>query len=188
MSSLNRTSQPEQGTIQSRGFFSPRCCHTGGTAAQATADFSNSTPASTELYLAEICVPFACKVRGVSVFNGSDVTDNIKAALFDNEGNLIAGTASTTGAGTDAYQALPFVTDSLGATLNQLVISPGTYYIGTCYASNTSRFNTHTIGVFAAGKVTGLVFATNFAAAGTALTIAVPRTFTTALGPVATLY
>lgn len=179
--------QPEQGSVQTRGFVSPRTFHTGGVPAAAAADFNNSTPVSTELYLAEIYVAAPCIVRGAAVFNGSDVTDNIKAALFDAEGVMLAASISTAGAGPDAYQLVPFTLDYTGAgAITQILLQRGTYYIGTCYASNTSRFNTHVVGAFGAGKITSLVFATNFVTTG--LTVATPKTFTTVLGPVATLY
>lgn len=162
---------------------------TGGRGAINTADGGNSTPVSTELYVAEIFVPVSCLVTGIAVFNGSDVTDNVKAGLYNSAGTLLRGTASTAGAGADTYQLVPFATDGAGAAATTiLLVGPGTYYIGTCYASNTSRYNTHQVGAFGAGKITTLVFATNFAAAGTALTITPPTTFTTALGPIASLY
>lgn len=168
---------------------SPRCWNTGGQGAQLAADGNNSTPVSTELYVAEIYVGATCLVTGIAVFNGSDVTDNVKVGLYDVNGNLLRATASTAGSGTDAYQRVPFATGPLGAAATTIVLpGPGTYFVATCYAAGTSRFNTFAVGNFGAGKLTALVFATNFAAAGTALTITPPTTFTTALGPIAGLY
>lgn len=168
---------------------SPRNFNTGNQGAQLAADGNNSTPVSTELYLAEMFVPVTVLSTGAAVFNGSDVTDNIKVGLYDASGTLLRATASTAGAGPDGYQRIPWATDGAGAAATTLVVvGPGTYYIGTCYASNTSRYNTFAVGNFGAGKITSLVFATNFAAAGTALTVTVPTTFTTALGPIAGLY
>jgi hypothetical protein len=168
---------------------SPRVLNTGNQGAQLAADGNNSTPVSTELYVAEIFVPFTVTATGIAVFNGSDVTDNVKAAIYDVNGTLLRATASTAGSGTDAYQRVAFATDGAGAAATTITLpGPATYYIATCYASNTSRFNTFAVGNFGAGKITSLVFATNFAAAGTALTITPPTTFTTALGPIASLY
>lgn len=168
---------------------SARAFNTGNQGAQIAADGNNSTPVSTELYVAEIFVPITVLVTGIGVFNGSDVTDNIKAAIYDVVGTLLRATASTAGSGTDAYQRIPFATDGAGAAATTIVLpGPATYFIATCYAAGTSRFNTFAVGNFGAGKITALVFATNFAAAGTALTITPPTTFTTALGPIAGLY
>lgn len=161
--------------------------NTGNQGAQLAADGNNSTPVSTELYLAQLYIGATCLVTGIAVFNGSDVTDNVKAGLYDANGVLLRATASTAGAGVDSYQRVPFATDGAGAAATTIVLpGPGTYFIGTCYASNTSRYNTFAVGNFPAGKITGLVFATNFAS--TALTVTPPTTFTTALGPIAGLY
>lgn len=160
---------------------SPRLCHTGGCPAAAAADFNNSTPVITEIYLAEVFIPVAMTLTGIAHFNGSDVTDLVKSALFDAAGALIAKTAvaGTQASGTDAYQRVPFT-----ATVT---VDPGTYYVACMYNGTTSRFNTHVTGNFGAGKLTGHVFATAFDT--TALTgLTMPTTFTTALGPVATLY
>jgi hypothetical protein len=167
---------------------SPRVFHTGNQGAQLAADGNNSTPgATTELYVAEMFVACTCLVTGVAVFNGSDVTDNVKIGLYDSNGTLLRGTASTAGSGADSYQRVPFATDGAGAAATTILLpGPGTYYIGTCYAGTTSRFNTFAVGNFGAAALTGKVFATNFAS--TALTIAVPTTFTTAVGPIASLY
>lgn len=154
---------------------SARCCHTGGTAAQVSTDFTNSTPVTTEAYLCEVQIPSRCIAQGIGVFNGSDVTGNIILGLYDNNGVQIALTAATAGSGTDAYQRIPFA----GVSIE---LQPGTYYVASMYSSGTARYNTHTIGNFGAGKLTGLT--TMILPA----TIAVPSTFTTALGNVATLY
>jgi hypothetical protein len=166
---------------------SPRAFHTGNQGAQLAADGNNSTPATTELYVAEMYVPVTCLVTGVGVFNGSDTTDNVKIGLYDVNGVLLRATASTAGGTADSYQRIAFATDGTGAAATTIVLpGPGTYYIGTCYAGTTSRFNTFAVGNFGAGKITSLVFATNFAS--TALTITPPTTFTTALGPIVSLY
>lgn len=166
---------------------SARNCHTGSSAAQIAADGNNSTPVSTELYLAELYVPATTLVTGIAVFNGSDVTDNIKVGLFDVNGVLLRASGSVAGSGADAYQRVPFSLNGANAAATTIVlVGPGTYYVGTCYAAGTSRFNTFAVGNFGAGKITSLVFATNFAT--TALSVTPPTTFTTALGPIASLY
>jgi hypothetical protein len=167
---------------------SPRNIHTGGNPAQLAADGNNSTPVITEIYLAEIFVPFTVLATGIAVFNGSDATDSVKCALYDANGTLIRATADTQVSGTDAYQRHAFATGPTGAAATTVdLIGPGTYYIGCIYDGTTSRFNTHAVGNFGAGKLTGHVYATAFIS--TALSgLTMPTTFTTALGPIASLY
>lgn len=176
-------------TVRVTSPVSPRICHTGGTAAQVSTDFTNATPVITEQYLCEVYIPAPMVLSGISIFNGSDVTGNLTAALYDVNGNLLGKTASTAGSGTDAYQNIPFATTyqnnngtTITATSGQLRVEAGTYYVSTQYSSATARYNTHTIGAFGAGKITGQVYGTIPA------TVAVPVTFTTALGNVASLY
>lgn len=186
---------PSGYTSNFRGSVSPRLIATGNSPAQLAADGNDSTPVATEIYLCELYVPAPVSVRGISVFNGSDVTDNIKAALYDANGVIIASTASTVGAGINAYQNVPFallftsVASAISGTseaFTQRILDPGTYYIGVDYASNTSRYNTHAVGCFGAGKITSAVFAT--AMITTSLIVTPPVTFTTALGNIASLY
>ncbi len=175
-------------TVRVTGSPSPRCCHTGGTAAQVSTDFTNSTPVITEEYLCEVIVPFPTVVTGISVFNGSDVTGNMTVGLRASDGTLLAKSASTAGSGTDAYQNIPFSTtysNNNGTTITgtgALRLEAGTYYVLVQYSSATARYNTHTIGAFGAGKTTGGTYGTVLA------TGTMPVTFTTALGNVATLY
>lgn len=169
---------------------SARNINTGAQGAQLAADGNNSTPVVTELYVAELYVPATVLTTGVGVFAGSVWSDNFKVGLYDAAGILLRATASTAGNTTaDAYQRVAWATDGAGAAATTLVlIGPGTYFLGLCLDGTTSRYNTFAVGNFGAGKITGLVYATNFAAAGTALTITPPTTFTTALGPMAGLY
>jgi hypothetical protein len=59
--------------------------------------------------------------------------------------------------------------------------APGTYFICRQHSSGTARLAAHTFGNFATGKTTG---ETN----GTITAITPTTTFTTAIGPVASLY
>lgn len=163
---------------------SARLCHTGGEPAIATTSGTDSTPVITEIYLAEIFVPATVLVTGVALFNGSAVTDGVKVGLFTQAGVLVAtnatGGAGTVQAGTDAYQRIPF-------TGTVSVAGPQTYYVGIIFNGTTSRFNSHTVGNFGGGKLTGHVYAT--AMETTAITgLVMPTTFTTALAPIASLY
>ena len=169
---------------------SARLCHTGSAPAIISTDGVNAAVgATTEMYVAEMFVPATCLVTGIAVFNGSNVTDDVKGGIYDSAGTLIRATASTQQSGADAYQLVPFATGPTGAAATTVVLpGPATYYIGLCYDGTTSTLQTFGTGVFGAGKLTGLVYATNFAASGTALTITPPTTFTTLLGPLASLY
>jgi len=162
-------------------------------------DFVESTTLDVgELYVSEIYVHAPCTVTGIAVFNGSVVAGSIKLGLFDVSGRLLAVTASTAAAGADAYQLVPFASHfiakdgeaaaktALSAAAGQLQVPPGTYYIGLIGSSASYKLQSHAIGAFGAGKITGLVYAT--ALDTLALTIVPPTTFTTALGPVASLY
>ncbi len=158
--------------------FSARNCHTGGVKATASTDGTDATPSTTETYLAEVNVPATCTVTGVSIFNGSATgSGNITVYLGSAAGNQItgAGSASTAISGTDAYQRVPF-------TAPITLLGPATYFVLSQYNNTGSRFNTHIFGDFAAGKLTSTTYGT-FPAAFTA-----PTTFTTGLGPIASLY
>lgn len=157
------------------GSVSPRLVNAGGTSAVLAADGNNSTPVITEFYISEIFVPCNMLVTGVAVFNGSDVTGNIKVGLGSSAGAILATSASTAGSGTDAYQLVPF-------TATYSAIGPKTYYILTFYDSGTARYNTFAVGKHGVSKKTGEVYATGFTA------FTPPTTFTTALGNIAGLY
>lgn len=175
-SSLTGALTPTGGIAAAGGFtFSPRNCHTGGTAAQVSTDFTNSTPSTTETYYAEVFLPANASLTGVAVFNGSDVTGNITVYLTNSAGTNLAHSASTAGSGTDAYQLVPFTTPYAAK-------GPATYYVVTQYNSGTARYNTHTIGSFGTGKQTSTTYGTF------PTTPTIPTTFTTALGNVASLY
>lgn len=169
---------------------SARLFHTGSAPAIISTDgVSAAVGATTELYVAELCVSHTCLVTGIALFNGSNVTDDAKCALYDKYGVLMRATAGTQQVNADTYQLIPFATGPLGAAATTIVLpGPMTYYVAVCYDGTTSTLQTFGTGAFGAGKITSLVYATNFAAAGTALTITVPTTFTTLLGPLASLY
>jgi microcystin-dependent protein len=155
---------------------SPRLCHTGGIPAQVNTDGTDTTPSVTETYICEVFVPGPGSVTltGISLFNGSAVAGNIKLALADSAGNIVAQTASTAQSGTDAYQRVPF-------SATYAAVGPATYYVLLQNNNTGNRFNSHTFGDFGASKKTGETF-------GTFTTITAPSTFTTALGPMASLY
>lgn len=164
------------GIVAAGGFSaSPRLCHTGGEPAIATTSGTDATPVATEVYIAEVFIPCNVTVTGVAVFNGSVASGNMKVGLADSTGAVVATSASTAMSGTDAYQRIAF-TGAYDA------VGPATYYVLQFVDNNTARINTHTVGNFGASKQTGQTYATGFT------TITPPTTFTTALGPIASLY
>jgi hypothetical protein len=152
---------------------SPRLCHTGGMPARVTTDGTDATPSVTETYLAEVYVSETCTITGVSIFNGSAVAGNVTVGYYNANGYLLASSATTVQAGTDAYQNVDF-----SAALSAV---PGTHYVAVQFDNTGARFNTHVIGAFGAGKLTGQTY-------GVLPKATMPTTFTTALGPIATLY
>lgn len=167
---------PTGGVAAGGGFaVSPRNCHTGGTSAQVSTDFTDQTPVITEVYFAEVFIPANVSVTGVSLFRGSVSSGNYKVGLANSSGVVVATSASTASSGTDSYVDVAF-------TAPYSAIGPATYYVLALYDNTTVRANTHTLGRFVAGKQTGQVYATGFT------TITPGTSFTTALGPVATLY
>jgi hypothetical protein len=153
--------------------MSPRCIHSGNTPVKASTDGTDSTPVITETYICEVMVPQTTKVTGIAFFNGSVASGNIKGAIFDKSGAVLASTASTAMSGTDAFQRV--------ALSSALQLAPGTYYVGLQVDNTTARFNTHPVGNFGASKKTGETY-------GTFTTITPPTTFTAGQGPMATLY
>jgi len=162
-------------------YTKPRCIHTGASKPLATTDGSDYTVVATEVIYAEASVVMPVTATGIAVFNGSAVAGNIKVAIYkltaSTTATLVAVSASTAQAGTDAYQLVPFTA--------AVDLVPGTYMVAVFgdTGGGTSKVNTHTIGAFAAPRVTGRVYATGFPATFTPAT-----TFTTALGPMASIY
>lgn len=154
---------------------SPRTIAIGGLVPAVGTDFTDATPVITEVYLGEILVPSNMTVTGIALFNGSNVTGNVKLGLYDSTGALVAQTASTAGSGTDAYQRIAF-TAAYSAT------GPATYYIAGSYSSATARYNSPPLGSFGASVVTAQVFGT------LPTTVTPPTTFTTNVANIASLY
>ncbi len=154
---------------------SPRAvAHTGGIPATQTTDGTDTTPATTETYIAEVFIPCRMTITGIAFLNGSAVAGNITGILYNKDGVAVASTASTAASGTDAYQ-------SVALSAAYVAEGPATYYVGLQCSSTSMRFNSHILGRFGASKKTGETY-------GTATTITPPTTFTTGQGPIATLY
>ena len=159
------------------GTSSPRLCHTGRSKPMASTDGVDYTVVNTEVMIGEISSYSNSTVTGVALFNGSAVAGNVKVGLCNSAGVVVATSASTAQVGTDAYQLIPF-------TAPYAAKGPATYYVVAMgdTGGGTSKINTHTIGAFGQNKQAGQSYATGFT------TITPPTTFTTALGPMASLY
>lgn len=153
---------------------SPRVIHTGGITVTQTTDGNDTTPSVTETYLCELNVPYNCTITGIALFNGTAVAGNVTAYLYDSAGVNLGASASTAQSGTDAFQRF-----ALSAAYSAK--GPATYVVGFQFNNTSARFNSHIVGNFGASKKTGETY-------GTPTTVTAPSTFTTALGPIASLY
>jgi len=169
--------QPTAGILSAIG-ESPRLIHTGGAPATSTSFGTNTTDVvDGTVYLAEVEVPCNKTVTGVAVFNGTAVAGNGKVMLYDSTGARLAISASTAMSGPEAYQSIAF-------TAPVAIVGPGRYFIGVIFNTTTHDLRGHTLGAFATGTDAGNTYATD----STFATVTVPTTFTTAVGPVASLY
>lgn len=168
---------PTGGEAAAGGFSaSPRNVSTCGLGPNsATSAYTAQTPVATEFYFAEIFIPANVTVTGVAVFNSATISGNLKVGLANSAGANVATSASTAMSGTSAYQLVPF-------TGTYAAVGPATYFVEVFYDNATARPNTLTAGSCGVSKATAQVFATGFTA------ITPPTTFTTALGPVASVY
>lgn len=168
------------GTAAAGGFsVSPRnFASCGVSAGAATSMFTDQTPVNTEVYTSEVFVPANTTVTGVAIRSGSVASGNVKVGLADVAGNVLKTSASTAVAGAaGVYQRVPF-------TSTYAAVGPATFYILTFFDNGTVRSSAHTQGNCGAGKLTGQTYATGFVSNASLA----PTTFTTALGPVASLY
>lgn len=149
--------------------------HTGGMPARVSTDGTEKTTVVTETYIAQIHIPRPMLVTGIAVMNGASPAGSYVLALADDTGAVVANTAlaGTAASGGDAYQRIGFTAAYFAR--------PGTYYVLLQCNSASGVFNGHIFGDFRTGKKTGEVF-------GTLTTITPPTTFTTILGPIASLY
>jgi hypothetical protein len=113
-------------------------------------------------------------ITGVALLNGSTAAGNIKVGLASSAGAILASSASTAMSGTAAYQRIPF-------SSTYAAKGPATYFLVAQFSDNTAVFRAHVFGNFGASKKTSEVF-------GTLTTITAPTTFTTNVGPIASLY
>lgn len=170
---------PTGGVAAGGGFTAkPAGIHTLGTMATVSTYGTDASNTNTEAYVSAIFVPCNMSVTGVSIFNGSAVTGNVKAYVFASNGTTAIGaTASTAQSGTDAYQRIALTGGPIA------VVGPATYYIAVTGDTTGAgqKINMHTLGEGPAWKETGLTY-------GTLASITPVTTFTTAVGPVASIY
>lgn len=154
---------------------SPRTWHTGGVGPVTTTTGTDTTPVTTEMYMAEVDVRENCTITGVAVLMGSASGGNVQISLYDISGYPIvaAQTASTAQSVTAGYQSF-----DLAAPYTAL---PGTLYVGVQFNNVAARFRSHILGVFKGGKITGGTY-------GSFPNVTLPSGFTTGLAPIACLY
>lgn len=155
-------------------YAGPTVFHSGGMAPPTTTTGTDTTPVITEEYVCEVHVPLNAQLTGVALLNGSAVSGNVTAILYDSNGGIVANTASIAQSGTAAYQKLPFA-----AAYNAK--GPAKYFIGLQVDNTTARFRSHILGNFGASKKTSQTY-------GTLTALTAPTTFTTNLGPIADVY
>lgn len=176
---------PTLGVAAGAGGFiaSPRLVHTGGVPAQISTEGTNLDAVVTEIYVAEVFIPCNMTITGVAVLWGAATNGNAKVMLFS-----VVGTTGTRVAISATTDVSAFTADSYGTNIafssTYAAVGPATYYVGVMCDDNTNDVNTHILGAFGAGKITGKTYATESGYAS----ITVPTTFTTGLGPIASLY
>jgi hypothetical protein len=148
----------------------PNSIHSGNQPPLVSTDGTDSTPVITEVYITQVNVPANVLITGLSVFQGSVSSGNLKVGLANSAGVVVATSASTAASGTDSYQRVPFVS-------SYNAVGPATYFGLMIWDNTTARFNAHTFGDFGGAKQTGQVYATGFT------TITAPSTFTAASKP-----
>jgi hypothetical protein len=166
------------GLITSSGTV-PTSYATGSIPFSATTAATQTQIVTTATYLAEVFIPAAVTLTGVSILNGhtTNASANLTVGLANAAGTVLVKSATTVAQSTaDAYQQVPF-TATYGAT------GPAKYYVLVQGSTTTGYLATHTIGNFGAKSVTSETYGTFLTTASYSTT-----SFTTALGPVASTY
>lgn len=158
------------------GLSAPKCFSTGNAGATSSTMGTDTTPSTTETYVARVFIPCNTTLTGVAILNGSAVAGNVTVALADSSGVPVSGakSASTAQSGTAALQQIPFASavDVKG---------PAEYFVMAQFDSTSARFRSHAVGNFKAGKLTSQTY-------GTIAAFTPPTGFTASLGPVADTY
>lgn len=142
---------------------------------------TSTAPVAGTTYFGEIVVPYNRASQGACILNGGTVgTDNHLVALYDYQGNLVANSAvaGALAAGVSLLQCFAWVTPVELA-------GPATYYLAVQSNGTTATLGLYVTGNVGSSYVTGSVTGTF----GTIKqTIAPGNSFTTAKGPIGTLY
>jgi hypothetical protein len=155
-------------------YAGPTVWNTGNMPPPTTTTGTDTTPAVTEEFVAQVFVPINCQSTGIAILNGSAVAGNVQAILYDSNGKRVATTASTAQSGTAAYQQVAW-------SAVQNLKGPAQYFVGLQCDNTGARFRTHILGNFPTVKKTAQTY-------GTFTALTVPTTFTTGVGPIADLY
>lgn len=176
------------GTIVRTGVVSPRVIDTLMRHAGTSTSGTDTAGGPTLMHTAELFVPAPLWSTGAQVLNGTAVLGNTRFALYDAVGSLVATTAAAAQASTAAFQPLAWANEYISTPgvstplIGRLFLPAGTYYFGVTNDNTGSRFRTVVFGC------AGGTAATVVAAATPPVTIPVPTTFTTNVGPYASLY
>lgn len=168
---------PTGGVVGAGGFtMKPSNINTCGIPPRLSTDGTDTTPAVTETFIAQVDVPANMTLTGVAIFNGSAVAGNVVVGLADSTGAPIAAakSASTAQSGTDAFQRIPFATPYAAK-------GPASYFVQVQFNNTSARLNTVLFGNCSTLKQTGQVF-------DTLTSFTPPTTFTASVGPYAGLY
>ncbi len=180
-----------------KGYPAARLLHTGTQSTVAAADFVGeiSPGATTTIYLAELYAPTHFVTTGAAPFNGgASGSASVSVALFDVTGNILLSAAATAlTSATDNFQRMAWTREFLSVpgtattVVGPQLLPPGTYYYGNIVSTTTTvKIQVWAgVGNFGAGTVAG-TYATAFIT--TNLSVIPPTTYTTAEGPVASLY
>lgn len=149
--------------------------HSGGFQPYIGSAGTDSTAATTVIYISEVFIPVNTTLTGISVLNGTAAAGNLTVGLANSAGAVVASsTTATAASGTQAYQQIAFST-------TYAAIGPAKYFI-LLMANNTGyHFRSLPVGTFGASTTTGQVY-------GTLVTITPPTTFTTNTGAIADTY
>lgn len=155
----------------------PKVFHTGDVAplsvSSTVSGATNTTPISTNTYIARVFIPVNMTLTGISVLNGSVSSGSIQVAIANHAGAILGQSASTSQTAA-AYQKVPFIASAT-------ITGPAEYWLEEQIDNGTGRIQTHTIGNFGTLAVSSTY--------GTFPTSGItPTGFTAGVGPIADTY
>jgi hypothetical protein len=150
---------------------------------------ANTTAVAGTLYYSQLYVPNNQIAQGACVLNGSTVgTDNHLIALYDYTGKLVANSnaAGALAANASLLQCFAFVIPGTSTAQPIELSGPATYYLAEQSNGTTATLGLYVTGNVGTSYVAGSVTGGSFGTIPQSITIA--ETFTTAKGPIGTLY